>query len=60
AAESLPFFNNISAFPTTIILDRNHEVKSIYTGFSGPATGKAYVQYTEKTEHLVKQLLLKK
>ncbi|MBN8692041.1 MAG: TlpA family protein disulfide reductase [Bacteroidetes bacterium] len=60
AAESLPFFNNISAFPTTIILDRNHEVKSIYTGFSGPATGKAYVQYTEKTEHLVEQLLLKK
>lgn len=60
AAESLPFFNNISAFPTTIILDRNHDVKSIYTGFSGPATGKAYVQYTEKTEHLVEQLLLKK
>lgn len=60
AAESLPFFNNISAFPTTIILDRNHDVKSIYTGFSGPATGKAYVQYTEKTEHLIEQLLLKK
>ena len=60
ASESLPFFNNISAFPTTIILDRNHEVKSIYTGFSGPATGKEYVRYTEKTEHLIEQLLLKK
>lgn len=60
AAESLPFFNSISAFPTTIILDRNHNVKSIYTGFSGPATGSEYVRYTEKTEHLIEQLLLKK
>lgn len=60
ASESLPFFNNISAFPTTIILDRKHNVKSIYTGFSGPATGKEYMQYTEKTEHLIEQLLLNK
>lgn len=60
AAESMPFLSSISAFPTTIILDRKHEVKSIYTGFSGPATGKEYVQYTEKTEHLVEQLLLNK
>lgn len=60
AAESLPFFNSISAFPTTIILDRNHNVKSIYTGFSGPATGNEFVRYTEKTEHLIEQLLLNK
>lgn len=60
AAESMPFLSSISAFPTTIILNRQHEVKSIYTGFSGPATGKEYVQYTEKTEHLVEQLLLNK
>lgn len=58
AAESMPFFNSISAFPTTIILDRNHHVKSIYTGFSGPATGSEYTRYTEKTEHLIEQLLL--
>ena len=60
ASESLPFFNNISAFPTTIILDRQHNVKSIYTGFSGPATGKEYELYTKKTEYLITQLLLKK
>lgn len=60
ASESLPFFNNISAFPTTIILDRQHNVKSIYTGFSGPATGKEYELYTKKTENLITQLLLKK
>jgi thiol-disulfide isomerase/thioredoxin len=60
ASESLPFFNNISAFPTTIILDRQHNVKSIYTGFNGPATGKDYILYTKKTENLITQLLLKK
>lgn len=60
ASESMPFLNKVSAFPTTIILDRNHKVKSIYTGFSGPATGKAYENYKAKTENLLIQLLLKK
>lgn len=60
ASESLPFLNKISAFPTTIILDRKHHVQSIYTGFSGPATGKAYEQYRLKTENLLQHLLLKK
>lgn len=60
ASESLPFLSKVNAFPTTIILDRNHKVKSIYTGFSGPATGKAYEQYKLKTESLILELLLKK
>ncbi len=60
ASESLPFLNKISAFPTTIVLDRKHHVRSVYTGFSGPATGKAYEQYKAKTESLIQQLLLKK
>jgi len=59
AAESMPFFNNISAFPTTVILDRTHKVKSIYTGFNGPATGKEFENYKAKTESLIIQLLLK-
>lgn len=60
ASESMPFLNKVSAFPTTIILDRNHKVSSIYTGFSGPATGKEYEKYKSKTESLLIQLLLKK
>ena len=57
ASESLPFLNGIMSFPTTIFLDKNHQVKSIYTGFSGPATGEAYRAYTTKTEKLLKELL---
>ena len=60
ASESLPFLSSIVAFPTTIILDRKHQVKSIYTGFNGPATGKEYEKYKAKTESLLMQLLLKK
>jgi thiol-disulfide isomerase/thioredoxin len=60
AAESLPFLNNVMAFPTTIILDRKHQVKSIYTGFNGPATGKAYELYIHKTEELITNLLYNK
>lgn len=60
ASESMPFLSSVSAFPTTLILDRKHQVVSIYTGFNGPATGKAYEQYTKKTENLIEQLLLKK
>ncbi|MBK7669725.1 MAG: TlpA family protein disulfide reductase [Sphingobacteriaceae bacterium] len=60
ASESLPFLNSIAAFPTTIILDRKHNVKSIYTGFNGPATGKEYELYKKKTESLLTELLLKK
>lgn len=57
ASESLPFLNKVMAFPTTIILDKQHKVHSIYTGFSGPATGKSYESYTKKTEALIEELL---
>ncbi len=60
ATESLPFLNAISAFPTTIILNKAHKVTIIYTGFNGPATGKAYTIYCKKTEQLIEQLLLEK
>lgn len=60
ASQSLPFLNGIMAFPTTLILDKNHKVKSVYTGFNGPATGKAYETYTIKTENLINELINKK
>lgn len=59
ASESLPFLNGIMAFPTTLFLDKNHTVKSIYTGFSGPGTGKAYEEYKIKTEKLINELISK-
>lgn len=57
ASQSLPFLNGIMAFPTTLILDKNHKVVSVYTGFNGPATGKAYEAYVAKTEALINTLI---
>jgi len=42
AADKLPQLNAVLAFPTTIFVDRKGEVRSIHTGFSGPATGRHY------------------
>lgn len=57
ASESLPFLNSVTAFPTTIVLDKKHQVKTIYTGFSGPATEEEYRAFTQKFETLITQLL---
>lgn len=55
--ESIPQLQNFTAFPTTIILNKNGEVVSIHSGFNGPATGSAYLEYIEKFERNVDQLL---
>lgn len=38
ASEALPMLNGISAFPTLILLNKDHKVEHIYTGITGPAT----------------------
>lgn len=57
ASESLAFLNNISAFPTTIILDKNHHIKTIYTGYSGPATGSEHEAFKLQFDTMIKELL---
>jgi hypothetical protein len=56
ASETLSFLNKITAFPTTIFLNREHKVVKIHTGFSGPATGNDYLSFKESTESLIKNL----
>jgi len=57
AAETFPQLNSVTAFPTTIFLNKKHEVVKIHTGFNGPATGKAYESFTKETESLINQLI---
>ncbi len=57
AAELFPALNTITAFPTTIFLNKNHEVVKVHTGFSGPATGSAYENYKKETESFILNLL---
>ncbi|MEM6895218.1 MAG: TlpA disulfide reductase family protein [Bacteroidota bacterium] len=50
AQKKLPMLNHVLSYPTTIYLDRNHEVVKIHTGFNGPATGEKYVKFQQEFE----------
>ncbi|MEZ5978499.1 MAG: TlpA disulfide reductase family protein [Planctomycetota bacterium] len=55
AAQALGITDTVLAFPTTIVLDRNGHVVRVYSGFSGPATGAAYVRVREILEDAVRR-----
>lgn len=57
ASRALPALSGITAFPTTIFLDRDHRIVKVYTGFSGPATGKPFDEFRAETDQLVQKLL---
>jgi thiol-disulfide isomerase/thioredoxin len=60
ASESLPFLNGIMSFPTTIYIDRSGEVRMVYTGYNGPATGIYYQKDTDRALRLIQELLAEK
>ena len=57
ASEALPMLNKVMAFPTTIYIDKKGDVRKIYTGFYGPATGENYTKYIKETTAFVEKLL---
>lgn len=58
ASETLPALNRVIAFPTTIFVGKDGQVKHIHTGFSGPGTGIYYEQQQERFNEMVNQLLI--
>jgi peroxiredoxin len=56
-AKSLPMLTNFLSFPTTIIIDKNGDVRKIYTGFSGPGTGEYYTDFVKGFEKITNRLL---
>lgn len=57
AAKSLPMLNKVLAFPTMIIIDKKGDVREIHTGFSGPSTGKHYLEFVQEFEKMIDDLL---
>jgi thiol-disulfide isomerase/thioredoxin len=55
--ETLPFIKKLNGYPTTLYLDKNHNVVKIYTGFSGPGTGPHYVKQKEEIINTVLKIL---
>jgi thiol-disulfide isomerase/thioredoxin len=57
AEDVFPMLNGIMSFPTLIILDKNHNVRKIHTGFSGPSTGSYYTDFVTHTTMFIEQLI---
>ena len=57
ANTALPMLNKIMGYPTTIFIDKKGSVRRIYTGFTGPATGKYYEKYKDDFGTYVSKLL---
>jgi hypothetical protein len=58
-ADKLPGLKNFISFPTTIFLNRKHEVVKVHAGFSGPSTGEYFEKWKEEFNQTVNQLLKK-
>lgn len=56
ANEKLPQLNHIMAFPTSIVVDKNGEVRKIHTGFAGPGTGAVYDEYVVEFNEFIENL----
>jgi len=57
AIKQLPFLDKVLSYPTTVYLNRNHEVIKIHTGFYGPASGVKYNQFITENKLLLDKLL---
>jgi len=57
ASKTLPFIDRIHAFPTTIFLDHEGQVRLIDTGFVGPAAGPDHDALRKRYELLIEELL---
>lgn len=58
-ADKLPGLTNFISFPTTIFLNKKHEVVKVHAGFSGPSTGEFFEKWKEEFNQTVNQLLKK-
>lgn len=50
ASAQFPMLNGIMSFPTTVIIGKNGKVLHVHTGYSGPATGSAHKELTDKIQ----------
>jgi len=57
ASKALPMLDHVYGYPTSILVDRRGVVRSIHTGFAGPATGRHHDEYVKEFTEQVEQLL---
>jgi len=57
ASATFPLIERVKSYPTTIFLDGEGSVHTVYSGFSGPATGEAYTRLQVLFESTIEELL---
>ena len=57
ASKAFPLIERVKSFPTTIFMDADGNVHTVYSGFSGPATGAAYTRLQAQFEDTIEHLL---
>lgn len=50
---------NFISFPTTVFLNRKHEVVKVHAGFSGPSTGEFFEKWKDEFNQIVNEMLKK-
>jgi thiol-disulfide isomerase/thioredoxin len=55
AARMFPVLDQVNAFPTMIVLDKNDQIRLVHTGFDGPATSR-YASFKNQFKALVTSL----
>lgn len=56
SSEDFPFLSKIISYPTLLVLDKKNQIRSIHTGFNGPAT-KEYSGFKKEMNTLIEQLM---
>lgn len=57
AAEALPAIDRVKAYPTFLFVDRAGKIKSVYTGFNGPATRDEHTKMRAEFEKRIAAML---
>lgn len=55
--EKIPGLKNFISFPTTVFLNKKHEVVKVHAGFTGPSTGEFYVKWKTEFNQSVNEIL---
>ncbi len=57
SSAELPILDRVRSYPTTIFLNRENEIVSVHTGFTGPATGEAFSEQQHAYERIIGELI---
>jgi thiol-disulfide isomerase/thioredoxin len=56
-ADKIPGLKNFISFPTTVFVNKKHEVVKVHAGFTGPSTGEFYRRWQHEFNKTVNELL---